>query len=245
LHQPKPGAAAARNLGVREASGDLLLFLDDDIVADPQLIAEHAASQHGPEQAAVLGHVRLPWSKPASAWQQAMAEHAELFQSFNFSDPTNVPFTHFYTCNLSVQKSLFASLGGFDESFTSSGFEDIELGYRLSKAGKRIVYNPRASALHDVQTSFRRFAQKRRNTGRWLARMLELHPEARATLLAGAKPTAARTFLGWLGGLAAPMYELKAQSFTRRALAKCCWFSWQRSFWQGYRAALQEARGGS
>jgi GT2 family glycosyltransferase len=106
-----------------------------------------------------------------------LIDHPELLQSFDFPDPENVPFLHFYTCNLSLARSLFEKVGGFDEAFTSYGFEDVDFGYRLNLLGHHIVHDPRASAIHDPSLSFAEFAQRRRHAGFALGYLLEKHPE--------------------------------------------------------------------
>ena len=180
VRESAPGAAAARNRGVEASSGKILLFLDDDILADPWLLKEHLKSHHSFPDSCVLGSVRFPWSSSSrkhSLLEQCLIDHPELLQSFNFPDPENVPFLHFYTCNLSISGSLFEKVGGFDEAFSSYGFEDVDFGYRLNLLGHHIVHNPRASAIHDPSLSFAEFTQRRRHAGFALGYLLEKHPE--------------------------------------------------------------------
>ena len=180
VRESRPGAAAARNRGVEASSGKILLFLDDDILADPWLLEEHLKSHRCFPDSCVLGFVRLPWSNSSrkhSSLEQCLLDHPELLQSFDFPDPENVPFLHSYTCNLSLARSLFEKVGGFDEAFTSAAFEDVDFGYRLNLLGYHIVHNPRASAIHDFSLSFSGFAQKRRQAGFALGYLLEKHAE--------------------------------------------------------------------
>ena len=180
VHESSPGAAAARNRGVEASSGKILLFLDDDVLADSWLLEEHLKSHHSFPDSCVLGFVRFPWgssSRKHSPLEQCLIDHPELLQSFDFPDPENVPFLHFYTCNLSLTGSLSEKVGGFDEQFTSYGFEDVDFGHRLSLLGYRMVYNPRASAIHDPSLSFAAFARKRRQAGFSLGYLLEKHPK--------------------------------------------------------------------
>ncbi len=180
VRESRPGAAAARNRGVEASSGKILLFLDDDILADPWLLEEHLKSHQSIPDSCVLGFVRFPWtssSRRHTLLEQCLFDHPELLQSFDFTDPENVPFLHFYTCNLSLSGSLFKRVGGFDEAFTSYGFEDVDFGYRLSLLGHRIVHNPRASAVHDPSLTFAGFAQRRCQAGFTLGYLLEKYPE--------------------------------------------------------------------
>ncbi len=180
VRESRPGAAAARNRGVEASSGKILLFLDDDILADTWLLEEHLKSHRCFPDSCILGSVRFPWSSSSrkhSLLEQCLIDHPELLQSFDFPDPENVPFLHSYTCNLSISGSLFKKVGGFDEAFTSYGFEDVDFGYRLNLLGHHIVHNPRASAIHDPLLSFAEFARRRRHAGFALGYLLEKHPE--------------------------------------------------------------------
>lgn len=180
VHESVPGAAAARNRGVEVSSGKIMLFLDDDVLADSWLLEEHLKSHRSFPDSCVLGSVRFPWSSSSrrhTLLEQCLIDHPELLQSFEFPDPENVPFLHFYTCNLSISESLFKKVGGFDEAFTSSGFEDVDFGYRLNLLGHHIVHNLRASAIHDPSLSFAEFARRRRHAGFALGYLLEKHPE--------------------------------------------------------------------
>jgi len=180
VHESAPGAAAARNRGVEASSGKFLLFLDDDILADPWLLEEHLKFHDQFAGVTVLGTIRYLWNCQKgkhSPLVQLFVEHPEFLQSFVFRNPTNVPFLHFYTGNLSVPHSLFVRVGGFDETFSFYGFEDIDFGYRLTQLGHRIVHNPRASAVHDHSFVFSEFAHKRYHAGLALGYLLEKHPE--------------------------------------------------------------------
>lgn len=180
VREGKPGAAAARNRGVEASTGPILLFLDDDVLADARLLEEHLNVHRRFSEVAVLGTVQFPWSGQEGGYSpfiQCLVDHPELLQSFNFPDPDNVPFMHFYTCNISLPRSLFIKVGGFDEAFTSCGFEDTDFGYRLIRSGYRIVHNPSASAIHNLELSFSGFIQKRYNAGLWLGYLLDKHPE--------------------------------------------------------------------
>jgi len=230
LREPRPGAAAARNTGIRAAGGATILFLDDDVVADPQLFERHLAAQRAGQHLAVLGSVRFPWSGSESPLKLAVTLHPELIQSFSFPDANNVPFRYFYTCNLSLPRAFFTSNNFFDESFTGSGFEDIELGYRFVNAGGRIIYLAEASALHDIELAFPRFSRKAYRNGWWLAHLLRLHPELAPQL-------APRTSLPklFLGRLSAPLAPLFDQHLATPWLARLCWLSLQARFWKGFK----------
>lgn len=136
------GPAAARNRGVDLATSSLLLFMDDDIVASPSLVKTHIALHADqPETYGVVGLVEwLPSLDitPFMAWletfplQFGFATMTEGLQG----DPTGA----FYTCNLSMKRSLFETVGGFDERFPFAAYEDTELAIRLIRQGFELDY---------------------------------------------------------------------------------------------------------
>ena len=179
--EKQQGAAAARNRGIRHAHASRILFLDDDIRPDRVLVEGHL--DEDAEGFAILGSVRFPWIGNESALIWTLQKYPAFIQSFDFPDPEHVPFQYFYTCNLSMPACFFQRGQAFDETFTASGFEDIELGYRFVERGGRIVYRAHASAVHDVHLNYHRFSQKQRSNGRWLHHLLTRIPQARKYLI--------------------------------------------------------------
>jgi GT2 family glycosyltransferase len=151
----KRGAAAARNLGISEARGEILLFTDDDVIPDPQLVSEHLSwHEKDPDPAvAVLGYI--PWDPtvrptPFMNW----IAKGPLVDFNGLMEGAEVDFSRFYTGNISVKAAFLRMHGLFDEDFEGYGFEDTELGFRLSKKGLRILYNPHAVGYHHKRVSF-------------------------------------------------------------------------------------------
>ena len=241
LREPQPGAAAARNSGIRASQGEIVLFLDDDVIPDAPLLEEHGKS-HREQSAVVLGSVRFPWEGTGTAFRRTLWQHPELLQSFRFPDAANVPFQHFYTCNLSLPRSFLSRSGNFDEDFQASGFEDTDLGYRMARAGFRMVFNPRASAVHDCWMSFPELAEKQRRNGRELRLLLKKHPELREVFLPAAT-SRRRGLAAMVGGAAsvlAPCFEWPAgflSVLVLPALARFCWLNLQYRFWAGFEEA--------
>ncbi|MFQ5874549.1 MAG: glycosyltransferase family 2 protein, partial [Dehalococcoidia bacterium] len=240
VREEKPGAGAARNRGVRESCGEIILFVDDDVIPDAQLIEEHRKSHRQHRAVAVLGHVRFPWRGNESAYHWLLTHRPELLQSFRFRDPLDVPFLHFYTCNASVPRSLLLRGDLFDETFSGAAFEDTDLGYRLTRSGCRIIFNPRASALHDFQLSPPLFAEKRRRAGHGLHRLLKKHPELRPTLEETRHPVRRRV-RSVMGALLAPAADCLdrcgrlAPAFLLPLLGRLLWYVFEYQFWSGFR----------
>lgn len=146
LEQQNRGAAAARNHGASRASGELLLFLDDDIFAGPDLIAEHVRAHQNQPGGVVVGPTPVSSASPPSP---LVLLKREFFRSdidrltrlgFNATDPY-----HFVGPNVSLSKELFQQHNGFDESLRLE-CDDVELGLRLLEAGVRFSWNPAAQS---------------------------------------------------------------------------------------------------
>lgn len=152
--QPNRGVAAARNNGFRQAGGDLIIFIDDDVVPTPALVAEHLRS-HGDdiERVVVLGPMLTPPDftlSPWVRWEQAMLEKQYRAMISGEWAPTA---RQFYTGNTSLARRHLVEAGGFDEQFRRA--EDVELAYRLVERKLTFVFNPDAVGHHYAERSFR------------------------------------------------------------------------------------------
>jgi len=152
--QPNQGVAAARNFGVRHAIGDIVLFIDDDVVPAPQLSSEHVRIHNAQaNNVIVLGPMLTPAGfcmSPWVRWEQSMLAkqyHAMLSGKY---EPTA---RQFYTGNTSLARAHLLASGGFDENFRRA--EDVELAYRLAERGLQFVFNPDAIGYHYAERSFR------------------------------------------------------------------------------------------
>ena len=136
------GIAAAKNEGVRAATAPLVLFFDDDDVADAELVAEHLRThQEYPEETvAVLGYTEWAPSLDVTPVMQFVTDVGHyLFSYDGLADGQVLDYTYFWGGRTSCKTSLLAKRGLFRPEFRF-GSEDIELGYRLSKYGLRVVF---------------------------------------------------------------------------------------------------------
>lgn len=156
--QPNSGAAAARNLGIQMAQGELVLFLDDDVVPAPQLVTEHVSThQRQPGNLVVLGPMLTPADfalKPWVHWEQAMLYKQYADIAAGRWEPTA---RQFYTGNASVARQHLLAVGGFNPTFRRA--EDVELAYRLAGRGLAFVFNAQAIGYHYAERSFRSWLQ--------------------------------------------------------------------------------------
>ena len=189
FRQENKGPAAARNLGVQQARGEIVLFTGDDCLPDKRLVEEHLrahaqARSTGSGQAGEVGVVGLVTWHPEVEVTPFMAflESGPQFGFGRIADPNDVSIWHFYTANCSVQRHWIEQAGGFDEGFKHAAFEDMELAYRMKRRGLRIVYRPQAKTYHHHATSFEQHLARQRLTGMSAARFYHKHPELKAEL---------------------------------------------------------------
>jgi GT2 family glycosyltransferase len=151
VQAPVPGASAARNMGWRAASGEIVLFLDDDILGDSELVAVHAGA-HAAEpddRTVVLGHVRWADDLRVTPFMRWLDAGGLQFDYAGLSDGDDAGWGRMYTANLSVKRSLLERVGGFDEVGFPYLYEDLDLARRARDAGGLTVrYRPAASAEH-------------------------------------------------------------------------------------------------
>jgi glycosyltransferase involved in cell wall biosynthesis/peptidoglycan/xylan/chitin deacetylase (PgdA/CDA1 family) len=144
--QPRSGAASARNRGAREATGEYVLFLDDDLTPAPGLAAAHEAAQRS--AGGVVGLGRLTYSPAERANAFVRASSAWWNHHYGGLAGGRPPSAiDCYAGNLSVPRAAFVDVGGFAEDLPFR--HDVELGYRLERAGLRFAFVPAAVAHQD------------------------------------------------------------------------------------------------
>lgn len=182
--QENAGPAAARNHGVREAAGRIVLFLGDDTVPEPALLSVHAAAhaEKRPFPVAVLGYTTWPRGTRVSPFLHHINEYGLQFGYRLITDPENVPFNFFYTSNVSLPRERLLSAGLFDTTFPHAAWEDIELAYRLMRRGMRMLYRPAAVARHHHDITFASFRRRQEKAGEAAAIFYAKHPELGAFL---------------------------------------------------------------
>jgi len=146
IEQPNRGRPKALNAGARAAAGDILLFLDDDMVADPGMIAAHVGSYEGLSADAVLGAL----AHDTGARSTILSEEVGRWIDQDFSEARSAhevidsAEARFIGGQFSVRRTMFEQVGGFDTGFNRHrgfGNADLDLKLRLHSAGARIVFN--------------------------------------------------------------------------------------------------------
>ena len=177
-------ASIARNTGAAAATGELLLFLDDDIEAMPLLVESHVRAHSlrpgcavmGPYPPKLQGGTRFFDVEVRAWWEEKFYQMSRSDHRFHYQD--------LLSGNLSLDAELFARLDGFDSAFANCGGEDYEFGLRLLKADVSFVLAAGAVGYHyehetnNLDRSFRRSRQE----GRSDVLIGQRHPELRPTL---------------------------------------------------------------
>lgn len=164
LQQPNRGPSAARNAGYRAAESGLVLFLDDDMLCEPGLLAAHVAAHQGPGCKVAFGAIFLSPDSPRTLAAECFHREIGAFYLEQRRNPAlQWQITDSVFLNTSLPRALLEQVGGFDESFRMR--EDLELGLRLFALDVQPVYLSNAVAWQyydktaaDLVRDARRFA---------------------------------------------------------------------------------------
>lgn len=200
LWQPHSALAAARNTGIRAARGRVMLYIDDDVLAHPDLLQEHLHIHNQFDRCVCNGWVN------------------HITNDVRPKDPkftaADISTSFFWTSNVSVKLEHLKQAGLFDEEFREYGWEDQELGLRLMAIGLKKRNNYKAIGFHikrpPTRANIEGALAQARAKGRSALIYIRKHPRLRSRLATGIHPPRlAWARLNNLGGL----YEayLKAQ----------------------------------
>ena len=174
IEQEPTGASAARNHGAKEAAGDLLIFLDDDIVPVPDFIQAHINAHQGSNAPVVIGYSpaileeNTFFSLELRGWWEAMFRSMrQPGHRFLFSD--------MLSGNFSISRDVFHTIGGFDLNFAVH--EDYEFGVRLIQAGIPFAFEPKAVGRHHEKTDMKRSLHRKYQEGIADLQLGRMYPE--------------------------------------------------------------------
>ena len=207
LRADRPGASAARNVGLREARAPIVLFLGDDILAGRTLVAAHAAlhDRHPAEEVAVLGHVRWADRLRRTAFMAWLERGIQT--DYGSISGDRAGWGHFYTTNLSLKRALALRAGGFDEELPFL-YEDLDLGRRLHDLGLDLRYALTAEAEHLHPPTLDEWRRRMEAVGAAERAFAEKHPDFEPYFLKRLGSAAAgKPARGWSARLAARVPE--------------------------------------
>ncbi len=178
--QENTGQGPARNHALELAEEDLILFLGDDIIPDDGFLQAHLKVQNSHEESVVVVGF-TDWYRDGlkvTPFMEFVNFEGHQFGYRHMISGEEQPFTCFYTSNISIPRE-FLGEQPFDPTFSSYGWEDVELGYRLNLRGLRIIYEEGARAGHDHATTVSSFYRRMLQVGRTHPKLMALHPELR------------------------------------------------------------------
>jgi len=140
IEQVHGGPAEGRNRGVEHARGDVIVFIDSDLVVTPVFLAKHAEA------------LQLSWSRTGD---RLCFTYGAVINTANFEEPTkerhklrDLSWAYFATGNVAIDRSILQRSGLFDTGFRLYGWEDLELGERLRRMKVRLIKCPDAVGYH-------------------------------------------------------------------------------------------------
>ena len=140
VKMPSPSITVAMNLGLVMAKSEHVLFVDDDIIPDPGLIAAHRTTARDYPKSLIAGRVLQPWHQ---------GQPDSLDAPFCFNSLQERDHDDFVGCNVSMDRQTALEIGGFDRNFVRVAYRyESEFAYRWRRAGFRIRYNPNALVHH-------------------------------------------------------------------------------------------------
>jgi len=176
VQQVNTGRAGARNKCAEIASGDIILFLDDDMIPEDNLIQKHL-EYHGKEgECIVTGSGFNDPTKAKTDFAKYIVYTEGLWQK---DIPTNKLVTYdkfaFTACNMSIPAGLFKGLGGFDDRLKDG--EDFDLGVRALDNGVKILYDGAIKAWHNDNTNLKGVIRRHNEYNKGRISIIKLHPE--------------------------------------------------------------------
>lgn len=189
IEQANAGLARGRNAGIARATGERIIFIDDDVLPLPNFVEEHLRSHAAHPLGIVRGgaiNVENFEDLPPPVW--SIKDYSGNF---------------FWTTNVSVPLTTIRAIGGFNESFSEYGWEDIDVGLRLRFGGVKASFNAKALAYHykprPRSGNVAKMVAQARAQARTAVQLAQLHPHWRTYLATGMNPLQ-RTFHRWTRG---------------------------------------------
>lgn len=180
LLNERKNVAAARNLGVENARGDLVAFTDGDCKVDPQWLKTLVREmQSAPDDVVCVGGPNLIFDTDPVFGRVVGYSQETFLGSGGSAQSKNSTKKHYVSslpnCNAMYKKSAIKKVGGFDERFLVG--QDGDLNYRIGKKGHKFLYIPQAQVLHHRRGTLKSFSIRMFKYGMWMAELFKKHGE--------------------------------------------------------------------
>lgn len=146
-----PSTTAARNLALKEVRGEIILFLDDDVLFYPSLIQTHLRHYQDPKLGAVTGKVLYDGSEENDLpWAARITPSGKYLRNFTTNQKGLVPTL--YGCNMSLRRRTAQEVGEFDLHYWGNFlWEEVDYALKINRQGYHILYDPEASVFHVME----------------------------------------------------------------------------------------------
>jgi GT2 family glycosyltransferase len=170
VNQSNGGPAAARNRGALEATGSIILFTDDDCVPEPDWVTAMLAPFEDPDVVGAKGVYRTHQSA-------LIARFVQIEYESRYRLMANLPTIDFIdTYSAAFRRQRFLEMDGYDTSFPLACAEDIELSYRMSTRGWKMVFVPAAIVYHSHPDTWRAYLKKKYKFAFWRVLAVRKNP---------------------------------------------------------------------
>lgn len=160
LEQPNGGRSNARNNGARKANGNILLFLDDDIEIECDVVNKHRLLHEGRNDAVIIGTVYPNRNRFKGPFAQYLYRAYHSFISSIADKRIDRSNFYFTSAHFSLSRTVFESVGGFDE--TLSDAEDLAFAISILDRDVSIELNIDLVAYHNDNETFRKYISRNR-----------------------------------------------------------------------------------
>ena len=176
IRQENSGVGAARNRGFREATGDIILFIDDDILVSPELIRQHVEAHREHPNSVICGFAPF-----ISCDTPSLTRFADKITDYVFSDGLRKEFVKgeiVISGQLSIERQMFSGQDYFyRDDLTTPAAEEIELSYRLYQQKISILHAKHIVAIHNHHLTYSWLCRQQYKYGIGLGEVYNKYPQ--------------------------------------------------------------------